>query len=491
MNIKAFFSATSPIKSLSIISNKESIYSKVIFSLQAIVIGLILFLLPLEYPSFQFETHLTFNNFLHGARTSFYRTVIYYFPSDILIILTALFSFHKWRRYLFDSNIRYLLFFLISIIIAQIIASTPSNPWINYKVFNLFCLTFLSAQLCYILSENTKKKVYLFFFFILFMSLLQGILATIQYFSQRPIGLKMFETFSLFTSTYHMPDNKLWLLDYLFSITRKSSEIARAYGTLTHSNVLGGFLFFSSFISYYFFYITKKCWIEALFGVIIFFQFFSICLSFSRAAIIAYLIGAFLWFIFFIFPKTMKDMKEHKKLIKLASLVFFTLTTCFILFYPQFVHRGGLVNYNGLAAASDNIRINSIYVASKTIYLNPFFGVGLENSQHYFKDVAASINIPLNSVNIVHNIFLLVGVETGLIGLSFYFLFIYSSIKEGLKNLNPLTITLLSTFIGLLFIGCCDFYLWRFPSGKLFFFITSGMLNALIKKSSLTDFSKN
>jgi len=461
--------------------NKDLIYSKLVFFLQMLSFGSILFFLPLEYPNFHNIITVQFSNFtinlLHPI--PIHNIDLFLYTSDFLIIIISFFTLHRWKNQLFTGNAQYLVLFLVLLILTVISSHTTMSNGFKLKLFSLFLMTALFSFIHYMLEENTKAKIHFLFIVLLGLSLFECFIGTIQYFTQAPAGLRAFEPFSLFTSTFAVPTKHLWLIDNIFSITRNNECIARAFGTLTHTNVYAGFLFFTSFISFYFFYIAKNKWIERLFGSIIFFQFFSICLSFSRAAILAYVIGSALWF-FFLFLKKMKDFKNTDKLKKMALLLGATFLICFILFYEQFLHRGGIINYNSFVEqASDVPRWHALQAALKTIQDHPFFGVGLENSHNFMYFSAITIGLTDPCIILPHNIYLLIASETGIIGLSFFLLFIISILKKALENLNLLTLTLFCTCIGLLIIGNFDFYLWRFPSGLLMFFITAGFLSAL------------
>lgn len=485
------FSKASIFNRLASTINLEWIDAKFVFLLQILTFGTILFFLPLEYPTFHVRFDMQFHHAFKGFWTTFLNEQLSTFPSDILIFTIALFTLHKWREKLISDSPKYLVIFLISIIITIFSNNLTIANGFNHKFYAILGMTLLFSFTHYFLEKNAKAKLHFFFLIILLMSIFQGVLGSIQYFTQAPAGLPKFETFSLFASIFNMPIKKLWLIDNIFSVTRNSDTIARAYGTLTHANVYGGFMLFSSFITYYFFYIVKNRLIEILLGLIILFQFFSLSLSFSRAAIIGYVIGAALWF-FLLFLKKMKEYKQKKKLLRLALWVGFSLLICFVLFYEQFINRGGIINYNQFVSISSDLpRWKSLLVSLKIIQDHPFFGVGLENSQNFIPSASIAVGLGNSFICVTHNIYVLIIVETGLIGACFFFLFIGSILKKALAVLTPLSLSLLCTFSGLLFVGCCDFYLWRFPSGRLMFFITAGMIsglsNFLIKKSQAND----
>jgi O-antigen ligase len=114
-------------------------------------------------------------------------------------------------------------------------------------------------------------------------------------------------------------------------------------------------------------------------------------------------------------------------------------------------------------------------VAVKMIQNHPFLGVGY----HQF---ASQINdyLPEKSsyASCVHNIFLLIASETGLLSLAGFLCWAGLLIYRGwrFRNSSPETALLWSLFIAFLFIGCCDYYLIFMQQGRLLFFGLAGLL---------------
>lgn len=448
---------------------------KLMFFIQIFSFGAILIFLPFEFPSFHFETFLKFNNWMSGFRSNYLNMTISSYPSDILIILISFFTIHKWKNLLVKGESKYLTLFAISAAIS-LLFSVPILSGACYKLFNISLLVCFFNIIHHILSEDREKKIRLIFYCILGMMVFEGAVATFQYFNQSLVGLKMIEPYPLHLNAFTMSSGELWSIDSLFSVKRNLSLIGRAYGTLPHPNVLGCFSFFSSFITFYLFYCSKKISQEILLGLLIFFHCFIICISFSRASIFVFFIMTTLWFVLFY-----KKIKNHdlKKLKKLLTYVVCSIFVCFLLFYPQFFHRGGIVNYNALAQASDKPRYESIATALTMILHHPFLGVGLENYPNYIAETQTILKYNFQSPFIVvHNIYLLIMAEVGILGGLFYLLFIKSILQKSMKNLDPLVLTLMAIFVGLLLLGCTDFYLWRAPPGRLLFFLAAGLLNA-------------
>lgn len=442
----------------------------------------ILILLPIQFPHLLTSTNLTFRHWFHVSETTLQPILVWAFFADILIILFSLWTIHRWKGLL--TNISSLSFLLFLGVASATLYNSPLPAGGGfYKLFSIFILFCLFHVVATVLREDGEKKIHFFFLVILMMMVFEGVVATQQYFTQALIGLGKFEPYPLSISEFPMPSGQLWAIDSLLSINRSFTSILRPYGTLTHANTLGGFLFFCSFISFYFFFYVNKTFLEILLALLIFFHFFSLCLTFSRAAIFGYLIMSIFWF--FLFALKIKRTKEEtRKLWRLAIYVLASVTICFSLFYPQFTHRGGIVNYNAFVSiSSDTVRVQSNYTAWK-MFLNHFYsGVGLEQYSNYILPTIAQMGTKFVGENIiVHNLYLLIAAETGFFGIFTFLLFTTTILWKSLRNLNPLTLTLATTFAGFLLLGMVDFYLWRHPAGRMMFFMTAGFISVLCEK---------
>jgi O-antigen ligase len=457
--------------SLKKLINPNKIYSKFIYFLQMGFIGSIIFLIPISNPAFHF---VTFIHTYRWGRDKFFDhryCTLEYFPADVLIFVLIFFTFNLWKKYLFKNSVKYLILFIISIFISMKLANTPITRWGYYNIIDYLFMVVLICFLQYVLSEDRNKKINLIFKMILTLFIIQSIIAILQYFNQRPIGLSMIEPFSKNYPSFKVLSKKLWIFDSIFKVERNSTNILRACGTFTHPNSFGLFLCFSSYISYYFFYKSKHILAEIFYAIFIFLHFFSISISFSRAAILSYLLGAIFWFIIFFFKDRQQNI-DYPKIFRLVLCIILSISICFIIFYEQFLERGGIVGYNNFVyEASDKQRIFQTIVSMKLFKEAPFWGVGLLNGLERM--------IAIGTTNVVHNIYILVVVESGIIGIILFFLFIKSLIKRGMSNLRLSTITILSIFVTLLIFGFFDYGILVVPYGRLIFFFIAALLNGV------------
>lgn len=166
---------------------------------------------------------------------------------------------------------------------------------------------------------------------------------------------------------------------------------------------------------------------------------------------------------------------QRKKMMQITILLLTIVSLCLCVFYSQFSARGGIVNYNRMAKDADTERLIYQKIAWEMVKQRPFLGVGLNNFQvesHRF--FPKGCELPSK----VHNIYLLIAAETGLIGMSSFLLFIFSLLKKARSCIQTQEgILLLSLFLGFLFIGMCDFYFISTPHGQILFFGFAALLH--------------
>ena len=140
-----------------------------------------------------------------------------------------------------------------------------------------------------------------------------------------------------------------------------------------------------------------------------------------------------------------------------------------------------VVNYSKtLAQGADAERIAFQSIAANIVETKPLTGVGYNN---YVLTMGSYTEASIPKFP-VHNIFLLVAAETGIIGLVSFLLFLaLIAIRMIKTGLDLETITLFSLFTVFMFIGCCDCYLIEGPEGKPMFFITLGLIAFMGRKS--------
>lgn len=366
---------------------------------------------------------------------------------------------------------------------------------LTLALFGLFKLFSLFILFCFITNiYNVKQLLNISFWLILATSLFQIVIGIYQYFLQKSLGLKLLgEEYLRYylpgLAKFKMLNGYHWIFDKIFHVSHETLVI-RAYGTFSHANVFGAFMFVAVLVSCYLFYVSYETWKKVLVASVIFLQVFGLTISFSRAAIAAGLLAVFVFFFLMLNKKIPKGFSlsdnQRKKLKFLAAIIALSFGICFILFYPQFLERSGIVSYGTSNKEALDDRLLYQKISLEMIKKHPLTGVGFQNFVSVM-DEYSPVVLKDNQHQPVHNVYLLIAAETGLVGLGIFLLFLALIIRRVWnRGLNPISAILLSVFIGFLFLGLFDHYLWTIQQGKLMFFIFSGFLLA----STREDFAE-
>lgn len=429
-------------------------------SIPATLLLILIFFLPFQHGSGKLikkwvHLHLNYN--------------FHFYLSDILILAFAglCLSSIKLRHFFLEKSNKYLTAFLVFSLLSIVHSSDGHLPW----VYHCWLVIVIPACLFFALStqSNMKDLIQKGFWVLLSVALIESAIAFTQYMHQAPLGLKSFGEPIFFPGFSSLTKTK-WILDSFFHSSLSSYLLLRASGTFLHSNILGTFMGVSILVTFYLYLGLDKRWKKNLLFIALFVQEFVLFISYSRAALYGIVLGAALWFGFAFW----------KKLPCKSLLVAFLISTacCLILIYPQLYDRGGVFNYNQIAKGSDEIRLSYQQSALEYSKDERLLGTGWH---HCFLDMA-SVSKGSKMID-VHNIYLMIFTATGALGLLCFLAFIGSILFYSVKGaFDPLSFILLTIFIFLLWIGCCDYLLIKSVHGRLLFFLTAGLL-AHIKKN--------
>lgn len=407
------------------------------------------------------------------------RFAIFFSDFLLLLLLFHVLRAKKWRwdEFFWSGASKYLTLWLI-VAFFSIGASSASHYLLMYtRLVDIALMAILFNGIKTAFDAKTIVPFITTLAWILFaISLFESIVALAQYFSQSRVGLKLLGECNRQQYGFHMPHGYTNLVDALCDIRRPTELIMRSLGTFPHPNIFGGFQFCTILATFYLYFTQsiKKYKLCLLFGLPL--QFLGLTVAFSRASIIALLMASLFWFLMQLRLKEMRKAVIHLSCMLLVPIVF-----CLALFYPQLAARGGVVNYNNLVKEVDAERVTYQNMAIEMVKENPFLGVGFNNFQLHSHRFFPDERILFSKV---HNIYLLFAAETGLIGASLIILFLFSILKNIINCFRSQEgLFLSSMFMGLLFIGLCDFYLVSFPHGRILFFGTAGLLYVVSKKT--------
>lgn len=426
--------------------------------------------------------------FVHGFIPGFHEyEAAFVSISDVFLIAFALllimrgraaFSFKNIMK---DSASRWLLLFVCAAFLS--IAFAPSAPLALYVFVRLLLLIGAMYGTASLVRERRVFEVALVIFILL--AVLQSIIALFQFRAQGNLGLG-----GLGESPIAANDPGT------SKIMVGSARLVRAYGTFPHPNVLGGFLLIGLLASFHFYLHTMRVrdmsgTAESFLGanlyrrigisIAIFIIALGLTLTFSRAAWLTGFLAS-LPFVLYGFGESEGRWAGTAAFLhtKMTSLRFLTLLL--MVNYLLFAILGWAVFPRtqfspGEAAVVDRVSYNKIGMDILTRYP---LGVGIgnqvlwsvrNNEYHRFGMEESFLWQP------IHNLYLLVGSETGMLGLfgflAFLFILFFRGIRRGWALEN---VTMCVMFAALLILGFFDHFLWTVGQGRLLLWIVAGMM---------------
>ncbi len=394
---------------------------------------------------------------------------LFLYPSTIFLLLTLILFFirlkFKFKDILSKGDIIFLLFLLFSLGVSIFYFSSFSQI---LKIFRLFL-----AFLFYLYIKNNISYLKLKNIIIVFIipNIFEGILSIFEFLNQRDLGLKILGEPKLNIFIAGIAKIKVENLKYL-----------RATGTLPHANILAAFLFFALVGTFYFYSREKNFPIfkKILLSLIAFFLIGGLFFSFSRSGWIIFFIFPFVFLTTYSFlqPKNRKFFKKSISFFVLAILIFLLFA---VLFKDFFVYRATF----DLKDKAISLRLIYQKMAVKIIEKNPFIGIGFGNYVNYLTKQNAWEKYGLHYKYLfrpVHNIYLLVGAETGIIGLGLFLLFLFATLNKAFKRMrktfNLYNLIFFSSFICFLIWGISDHFFVDLTQGVYIFWLNLGILSA-------------
>ena len=417
------------------------------------ILNSLFYLLLLFLPT-QFGKHFWPNYaFVFGLRLDYLSPTIYL--TDIFIGLIFLLYFPKLISKAKKLNKKYLIAYvvlLLSLIIGALMSKNPLAGF--YGIIKFLEFSFL----VFFVGKNFKvfnKTILIICFFtgIIFESLL----AFFQYLNQGSIG-GIFYLFGERAFNAQTPG--------IANASINGQLILRPYATFPHPNVLAAFLIIAMF--YLLLLVNNRTKKILVAGVIL--GTATLLLTLSRTAIFLWLIYLIVLFGIPLVKKYKNRFSNMKFLIGVIIVIALMMSLYFVFQNSFFVQRFSLAKLSDESLTQRQLLINqSVYM----ITTRPLFGVGINNFFNNLSFSKEKLLIPL--IQPVHNIFLLIFSETGLIGFTVSVWFFYQIFKVIQKiNLVKERNYLMALIFLIVFLGLFDHYFLTIQQGQLLLSIIIG-----------------
>lgn len=459
----------------------------------------LIFTLAFEYKPLEYSFAPIIDLYLPGSSNQ----KIYFFLSDVFAISLLLFYIKKRRKQELSVAQKTLSAlaggFVLSLGISIIFSPFSFFGWQFFRFMNFMVLIALGTALS-LDREVFPRKLLIrtaFLALAIFASY-QAFLALMQYIYQEPVGVIAEVNFldpSIAETSLKIGKNKSWIFDSLNLIHLKEKYLHRAYGSMLHPNILGAVLFLGSLATTYFLLTTEKRWKKILLYIVCATQVLGLFVSYSRAASIAWM-GAMVFCLAWYFYLNPKSRGFGKK-VAIAMHFAMLIGVCSVLFYQQNLMReradtsklGNSVNERIHRVYDLDNRLHNQELALQLIENNPIVGVGLENYMPAaFQELEKKGYLSEKDIFPVHNIYLLMCVEAGLLGGIFFMAYLGFTLLQLIfsKITTPEQIILSAMFLGILFLGFCDFYLVVFQVGRVFLFLVPALLWRSLQSESIS-----
>jgi hypothetical protein len=331
----------------------------------------------------------------------------------LILILALIYFIRNKSSEFYLVNYRacdfYALFLLLFIIIAI------GLIWAFDRLATLYYLwKFFEGLLLLIFVVNFKISFFKTAMAFVLAGLGQAALALYQFFTQRVFASKwlgMAEQLPASGGTYVVESNYFrWL---------------RAYGTLPHPNVLGGFLAIVLIFLFILILLASRKWERIFLWLCLPLNLAGLFFTFSKSAFLALALGL-LFLIFFTFLSPEK--KDKVVLVEIIAVCLATLAILILIYHDPILTR--LYGSERLEIKSSQERTLGYEESKKIIEKNWLTGVGLGNFTlaDYLQD---EVKRPSYFYQPVHNVFFLAAVELGIWG----FLILVLIVAEVLRRI--------------------------------------------------------
>ncbi len=264
-------------------------------------------------------------------------------------------------------------------------------------------------------------------------------------------------------------------------VEQQGARLLRAYGSFSHPNIFGGYLTVVLIcLAWLVRFVSKKVLYITTVPVVLFSS--VLILTFSRSAWLG-LVISFLWLILLMVYRKKIPSKNAYVIIFLGCIAL--LSTLF------FFHSSVLARFQPdlyTEAISINERVGQYSEFGDVFFINPFFGVGPGNYVFSLSDLMPGLSVW--SYQPIHNSFLLIMTEIGVIGVAalLYFMIrvdqVNSKYSKTAGGMFAITLAL-----ALFVIALFDHYVWSMWSGLSLYAFAFAMVvrwSLLEKNGSLT-----
>jgi O-antigen ligase len=386
----------------------------------------------------------------------------------LCILLWVFTKFHGWRN-LFSSYWRIAFLVCLILLTGWMILS---QEWaygrnIYAGMAETTALQMIIVMGFAIVVMAVSPPLHLIFLVLIVSMLIHGTIGLLQVYFQHSLGLAWLGEFTLSTTQSGVSvleaDGLRWL---------------RPYGLSPHPNILAGIIVLGLLASTAFVAQGKQTILSSLSFLL---GLFFLLLTFSRGAWLGFAFAAL-----FALPFLMREAGFWRRILPLFSIsVLITLIFVWV-YQPFLLSRTGLSEEN-TEQRSISDRLVYMEIAWDAIESYPMQGVGAGNFPWYASNyLFYRTDYDLKGNN-VHNIYLTVWAELGIVGIALFLGMLATGIIATLRNRSPQRIMLLVGVLAWAIIGFVDHYMWTLILSQSLWL---GLLAAAIAKAPESPYNE-
>ncbi|HVA96123.1 MAG TPA: O-antigen ligase family protein [Candidatus Acidoferrales bacterium] len=361
------------------------------------------------------------------------------------------------------------IYFISSLVVLFIVVNvlTSSRPLLSlYGAAKLGEFAFLAFYVTKTFRSTFQVQIITILFAT--SSIFESMLAMLQYINQGSLN-GMFYYFGERTFTSMTPG--------IANASIGGALILRPYGTFPHPNVLAGYLLIGMVLVWGFLFKNTKQWMQVIGAVSLLIGSIALLLTFSRVAILLWI----LLLLTILVKYLLVSVKTSRS--KIIAIAITIVCVVFIRMTP--VVHDVVIRFATTSLSDESVteRTELLSTAFTIIKQHPLLGVGLYN----FIPAMAPLQKPLPLglyLQPVHNIFMLVMAETGLIGLGLFIWMLVITIKRIASCELRMKRTFMVLMAIILLTGMFDHYWMTLQQGQLLFAVVLGLGWMRLKKIS-------
>ncbi len=393
---------------------------------------------------------------------------IFIYGTDILMLV--LFAFWLFRRPKLRVD-RYDYLLLAFVVVSAFSIKNSSSHILS--VWNVLKLIEFVLFYFYIKSYAVYKFGFSRSLFALIAGgVFQSVVAILQFWKQSSLGLRYFGESPL------GPDLSGIASFYDFY----GRKVIRAYGTTPHPNILAAYLFlaiFAFYFTYLYYHIYHRkevyhpklnIFLLASYPLMLLALFY----TFARVMIFAWLAGFTIRACVVLGKKKFRDIFAHGinrvKLTKILVISTVVVVLFGAIYWPQAISRGRV------SSGEEAVQLRLFYNRESLKALN-WFGVGSGNFVNWL--MVKDPNLARYFYQPVHNIYILIYSENGILGVALFILFLVFLVKDFINDSKMSKFyhfSFLILFLSILFVGLFDHFLWTLQEGRLMFWLLCSLL---------------